>query len=542
MRRLALLVAALAALLALPGIAAAHAVLLTSAPADGAILAEPPMAVQLTFSEPVEAVGARVSVIAPDGGDFAVGEPTAGGRTLSALVREGLPEGTATVAWSAISADGHRVSGAFTFSVGAPSAPADPAAFDGVVEPAGALVVTSVVRALRFGGIVAALGLAVVLLAVWAPTMRGGRERDPAAAERADAAFRRPAAWLGAAAPLLVVAAAVAWFPVEAWAGGLGVGEIFSLRQAMVALIALPLALVLAPALALAARGAFPPAPALMVAVLLAAVPALSGHALAEDPAWPSLLGSWAHVVAAGLWAGGVLALAICLPGALRAAGDDARGDLLAGVVRRFTRVALIGLAALVASGAVGAYVYAGSVTGLWDADWGRLVLLKAALVAVAVLLAGLVRRRGSGSVRALGAEAGIVLVVLAVTGVLTGLAPTGSAEAPPGPMSVTAKADGRIAQLTVAPGIAGAPNEVHLIVVDDVGEPELDAADGSVVLSSETVERLPVELELTEAGHWVGSVVIPQPGPWQVTGRFRLGDFDDTAVQGILVVAPPGG
>ncbi len=542
MRRALLLLAALAALLALPGAAGAHAVLLTSTPADGAILTQAPMAVQLTFNEPVEAVGARLAVIAPNGEDFAVGAPTASGRTLSALVREGLPEGTVTVAWSAISADGHRVSGAFAFSVGTPSAPADPSAVEGIVQPAGALAATSAVRAIRFAGIVAALGLAVVLLAVWGPAIRRGRERDPAAAERADRAFRRPAVWLGAAAPLLVVLAAVAWFPVEAWSGGLGLGEVFSLRQAMVALIALPLAVVLVPALVLAARGDFPPAAALAVAVLLAAVPALSGHALAEDPAWPSILGSWVHVTAAGLWAGGVLALAACLPGALRAVGDGARDDLLAGVIRRFTRVALAGLALLVASGAVGAYVYVGSVTAIWEADWGRLVLLKVALVAVAVAIAALVRRRGAGSARALMAEAGVVLVVIAVTGVLTGLAPTGTAEAPPGPMSVTAKADGRIAQLTIAPGVAGAPNEVHLIVVDDRGEPALDAADGSVVLSSEAVERLPVDLALVEAGHWVGEVVIPQPGSWRATARFRLGDFDDTALQGILVVAPPDG
>lgn len=542
MRHLALLVALLAALFVLPGAAAGHAMLLNTTPADGAILVDAPLAVQLTFSESVEAIGARIAVIAPDGADFAVGEPTASGRTLSVLVREGLPTGTTTVAWSAISADGHRISGAFVFSVGSPSAPADGAAVDAVVEPAGALAVSSVVRALRFAGIVAALGLAAILAAVWAPAIRGGRERDPAAAEQADAAFRRTAVRLGVAAPLVVAVAALAWFPVEAWAGGLAIGELLSLRQAVMALIALMLALVLVPALALAARGAFPTGPVLALAVVLSAVPAFAGHALAEDPAWPSILGSWAHVTAAGVWGGGVIALAVCLPGALRAAGDGARRDLLAGVVGRFTRLALIGLAVLVVSGATGAYVYAGSMAALWDADWGRLVLVKAGLVVVAVVLAALVRRRGAGSSRALAAEAGIALVILAVAGVLTGLAPTGSAAAPPGPMSVTAKADGRIAQLTIAPGVAGTPNEVHLIVVDDVGEPALDAADGSVVLSADGVERLPVKLSQIGAGHWVGSVVIPRAGDWDATARYRIGDFDGRSLQGILVVAPPAG
>ncbi|MFM9125408.1 MAG: hypothetical protein ACKOSO_09780, partial [Actinomycetota bacterium] len=95
---------------------------------------------------------------------------------------------------------------------------------------------------------------------------------------------------------------------------------------------------------------------------------------------------------------------------------------------------------------------------------------------------------------------------------------------------------------LTIAPGVAGTPNEVHLIVVDDVGEPALDAADGSVVLSADGVERLPVELSQIEAGHWVGSVVIPRAGDWRATARYRIGDFDDRSLQGILVVAPPAG
>jgi hypothetical protein len=62
------------------------------------------------------------------------------------------------------------------------------------------------------------------------------------------------------------------------------------------------------------------------------------------------------------------------------------------------------------------------------------------------------------------------------------------------------------------------------------------------VVLTSDDVERLTVDLTMIEAGHWVGSVMIPTAGSWRVSARFRIGDFDDTALQGILVVAPPGG
>ncbi|MGA0122146.1 MAG: copper resistance protein CopC, partial [Gaiellales bacterium] len=524
-----------------PAVAGAHAVLLQTAPTEDGILAEQPMAVQLTFNEPVEAVGAQIRVIAPDGEDFADGEPTASGRTLSILVRDGMPEGTATVAWSAISVDGHRISGAFAFSVGSPSAPAAIDAAGDVLQPAGARWATSALRAVRFGGIVASLGLAAVLLLVWGPAIRRGRMRAAADAEAADAAFRRRILPLAVAAPGILVVATLAWFPVETWSSGLGLGELLSLRQGVVAVASLLAALVLVPLLAATTEGRLPAGPALGLAAILAAAPALAGHAVAQQPSWPSQIGSWAHVVAAGLWAGGVLALALGLPPALRAAGDVSRGDLLAGIVARFTRVALAGLAGLVATGTIAAFVYAGSPEALWASAWGRLVIAKVVVVSIAVALAAITRRRGRGATRALTTEAVLVLVVIAVTGVLTGLAPAGAAKSPAGPMTVTADADGRVAQLSITPGVAGAPNEVHLIVVDARGEPAWDAQDGSVSLASTDVERLPVELTRIEPGHWTGSVVLPAPGRWEATARFRLGEFDDQVVRGTLDAAPSG-
>ena len=44
-----------------------------------------------------------------------------GANTYGVQLHAGLPDGTYTVAWQAVSADSHPVSGAFTFSVGAPS-------------------------------------------------------------------------------------------------------------------------------------------------------------------------------------------------------------------------------------------------------------------------------------------------------------------------------------------------------------------------------------------------------------------------------------
>ena len=67
MRRLLLVVVALAAALAVPGSASAHAVLVSSEPAPFAVLDAPPDGIVLRFNEPVGTVFASVRVLAADG-------------------------------------------------------------------------------------------------------------------------------------------------------------------------------------------------------------------------------------------------------------------------------------------------------------------------------------------------------------------------------------------------------------------------------------------------------------------------------------------
>lgn len=108
------------------GPASAHAALTGSDPQDGAVVATAPKEVTLTFSEQVALGDDSIRILDPDGKradtgaaprDLQSGSTVKYGVSLHA----GLPDGTYTVAWQAVSADSHPVSGAFTFSVGAPS-------------------------------------------------------------------------------------------------------------------------------------------------------------------------------------------------------------------------------------------------------------------------------------------------------------------------------------------------------------------------------------------------------------------------------------
>ncbi|MCI3274578.1 copper resistance CopC/CopD family protein [Streptomyces cylindrosporus] len=107
------------------GPASAHAALKSSDPSDAAVLKSAPRSVTLTFTESVGLLDDSFRVLDPENRRVRTGEARhASGRSDTARVTlpAKLAEGTYVVAWRVVSADSHPVSGAFTFSVGKPSA------------------------------------------------------------------------------------------------------------------------------------------------------------------------------------------------------------------------------------------------------------------------------------------------------------------------------------------------------------------------------------------------------------------------------------
>lgn len=122
-------------------------------------------------------------------------------------------------------------------------------------------------------------------------------------------------------------------------------------------------------------------------ALLLAAYPAASGHAAAAE-GWAGLavISQWVHVLAAGAWMGALAVLALIgLAERTGSAGDEP----LVQTLGRFSAVARLSVAAIVATGAFATWLHLGSPTALVTEPWGRLLATKLTLVA-AVLLLGL--------------------------------------------------------------------------------------------------------------------------------------------------------
>lgn len=121
LRRLTIAIAVAALLLSMPAVVLGHVELASTEPAAGAALDDPPTVVTLSFDGELEPDGSGFVVTDAGGSEVASGEvdlEVANRNVLSGDVS--LPgDGAYTVAWTAVSADGHAESGSFSFRVGA---------------------------------------------------------------------------------------------------------------------------------------------------------------------------------------------------------------------------------------------------------------------------------------------------------------------------------------------------------------------------------------------------------------------------------------
>lgn len=164
----------------------------------------------------------------------------------------------------------------------------------------------------------------------------------------------------------------------------------------------------------------------LILALLAAILPALGGHAAGlGDHALATTAGA-AHIAAATLWIGGLLALAL----------HAVRGDIpLTRSIQRFAVIAGSSLVLLAVSGVANAYTRLETLDQIVTTGYGQLVLIKTTLIVALGAIALLIRRRissttGTKSGRSIFARiAGLELSVMAIA---LGLGVALSQSAPP--------------------------------------------------------------------------------------------------------------
>ena len=402
--------------LAFPVDASAHATLEQTVPHFGKRLKTAPAVVKLEFDQSVKVLPNAITVFNANGRTFSgITRSSADKRTVGVPVSR-LPRGAYTVRWRVVSADGHVVSGVFTFGVRHRAPPATEA-----FGASGPTTQEHIVRWLYF--------LALALLA-------GGlgfrlliaRGELPAAAERrfyhlvglgavSVIQIGILAFLLRAEDALQLPFGAFLYGDLSPLAGGTRFGTAF---------IAMTLGFALVSALVFLAWLTDRRVllwPAFVLAVGFASGLSLSGHSAVDSgSSWLSELADWAHLTAASLWVGGLVQLAFVVwplaPGLRR------------GAFLGFSKLATVLICVLLSAGIYLSVLRLPRLSDLWTAGYGQILLVKLALVSLALLWGAahhfLVRpalERGaplfSGLPRSLAGESAVGMAILLAAAIL---------------------------------------------------------------------------------------------------------------------------
>ncbi len=129
---------------------------------------------------------------------------------------------------------------------------------------------------------------------------------------------------------------------------------------------------------------------ALVAGIGLAAFP-FNSHPVTLDQQIAGLSASIAHRLALGVWLGGLPAL-ILLIGAGPVPDDTRR--LAAVILRRFSRLAIVAMSVILVSGTLLTWYLVGNVSSLIGTEYGRLLILKLALLGGVFVIAGGLQRQ----------------------------------------------------------------------------------------------------------------------------------------------------
>jgi copper transport protein len=253
------------------------------------------------------------------------------------------------------------------------------------------------------------------------------------------------------------------------------------------------------------------------------------------------------HVLGVCIWTGGLALLVFVLPAATRQLDRPDRTRLLAAVLSRFSTVAGIAIAVILAGGIAQSIVEVRTLHNFLHTSFGNAVLIKICLF-VGLLGLGAYNRRvsvpklreiaaGGGAPgrsglllrRALRAEVALVVAVLGVTSALVGYAPS-IAVSRGGPVAVTQSLGPADLQLTADPARVG-PNQVHIFLTNKRDGSQFDRVKDFTVATVQPDKHIgPIVQDARKAGpgHYVmNGAAFGTNGTWELKVTARVSAFD---------------
>lgn len=390
-------------LLVAPLPASAHGYLLRAIPEDGAVLERAPARLQYWFSEELESEFSTITVRDQTGNLVASGGVSAENSSLLTVrLPRGLPDGAYIADLRlAFASDGHVIAQSQVFFVGVAAGTVSSSGVRSQADP-----LEMAWRGLLLASTLTLFGVftlyAGILLPAWGSSAHPAGLLPPRVMHRLSAVIGVAFGAAVVGSLLALLQQAMAFFNADigqVLASGLWnvarVGTRFGdLWTARVLLLALTAGL-------FAASHAFrDEQPELVRPFWSAAVwpmtIVLGTFSVGSHAAgslilpWVAVFNDWLHILAVGLWAGGLTALALVLPPALAPYEGDARRLALLAVLRRFSRWATAALLLVIASGVYSAALWIGKPSDISQTPFGGALLLKLILVA-GLLLVGLV-------------------------------------------------------------------------------------------------------------------------------------------------------
>ena len=303
---------------------------------------------------------------------------------------------------------------------------------------------------------------------------------------------------------------------------------LFDTRFGLVCCARLALAILLALLMHRPAMRTFP----LGTAAAFVVLPALVGHAGAT----PGIAGDFhlvsdmAHLLAAGLWLGGLPAFVVALNWARVEPGWN---NFIVSTTRRFSFIGMLSVATLLASGLVNSWNLLNGPRDLLTTDYGRLIALKIGLFIAMISVAAVnrfyltPRLPQRPALRALRrnslAEIGLGLCVLLFVGMLGTRAPsahrhTAPEGIPPDAAFVHIHAPEAMADVMIDPGRTGMVEATIRVMREDLSR--FPAKDVRLALEAPTPRTSPLQRDAVEQadGAWlVDRIALSEPGIWTV-------------------------
>ena len=511
------------------------------------MLEEAPAEVVLTFNEPVQLLAGSVRLFLGDETPLLL-DSRVSKTDVVASFPVGLADGSYALSYRVVSADGHPIAGAITFTIGEDSADTPvplvetlaPQATQSAVSTLTALEYISLliftglllferivlrsnqsftprsVLVLRYSGM-GAVASSVLLVPVSALNIMGG----PLAALITPSVWWPGMLWAPATVATLIVLGIVTAYVMSAMRSSRRTARVLALVSSLSAL----------------------------------AAPVLIGHSQLVDPRTLIVAADLGHLFAGAFWTGGLIGLILFLAAAFPSRKNGKEGTdpiLVASVVQRFSSYAIWSVILLTISGTIMGIMIVESIDALTTTPYGLTLLLKIGIVSSVVMIAAYNRYRLLPALRAhpetapkwrllgrtLVYEAFLLIMVLFITGFLTNLSPNHSHHTAGAETSVIAETvDIRASaqQLTVTgtltPALTGENKiEFSLTSVGDAVAPEEVTVRVSLPEHDLGPFQVATELDHT-TGKYGAQLLLPVTGDWKIQIIARVSTFSEPIV-----------